>query len=125
MELEEAPLLSHRKGSLKGPKKSRVRLCRWTFEFAGNSGRFSQTYLDDVTGEFPRIDERRAGIKSNHGWYACANGDLPLAGGLSGVVHVDGKGSRLEKYLLPAGDTISEAVFVARRSEANEGHGWV
>ena len=44
------------------PKKSRARLCRWTFDLAGNTDRFTQTYLDDLTGEFPRIDDRRAGL---------------------------------------------------------------
>jgi len=35
-----------------------------------NTDRFTQTYLDDITGEFPRIDDRRAGLVSRHGWYA-------------------------------------------------------
>ena len=43
----------------------------------------------------------------------------------SGIVHVDGKGARLGKYLLPAGDTISEPVFVARGDDAAEGDGWL
>ena len=47
------------------------------------------------------------------------------AGGLSGVVHVDGSGARLGQYLLPVGDTISEPVFVARGEDAVEGDGWL
>jgi carotenoid cleavage dioxygenase-like enzyme len=125
MQFEEAPLFTHPDGSPTNPAKNRARLCRWTFDLAGNSDRFTQTYLDDVTGEFPRIDDRRAGLASHHGWYACANPDLPMFAALSGVVHVDGKGSRLEKYLLPAGDTISEPVFVARGHDAAEGDGWL
>ena len=125
MQFEEAPLFSHPDGSPTDPKKSRARLCRWTFDLAANTDRFTQTYLDDLTGEFPRIDDRRAGLVSHHGWYACANPDLPMFGALAGVVHVDGKGSRLGRYLLPAGDTISEPVFVARGNEAAEGDGWL
>src|SRR5260370_7532330 len=45
--------------------------------------------------------------------------------GLCGAVHVDGKGSRRGQYLLPAGDTISEAVFVPRDDEAAGGDGWL
>jgi carotenoid cleavage dioxygenase len=78
-----------------------------------------------MTGEFPRIDDRRAGVASTHGWYACANPDLPTFGALSGVMHVDGDGSRLEHYLLPPGDTISEPVFVTRGENAAEGDGWL
>jgi carotenoid cleavage dioxygenase len=125
MQCEEAPLFTHPDGSPTDPKKSRARLCRWTFDLSGNTDRFTQTYLDDITGEFPRIDDRRAGIRSDHGWYACANPDLPMFGALSGIVHVDGRGSRLGKYLLPEGDTISEPVFVARDSDAAEGDGWL
>jgi carotenoid cleavage dioxygenase-like enzyme len=125
MQFEEAPLFSHPNGLPTDPKKSRARLCRWIFDLSGNTDRFTQTYLDDVTGEFPRIDDRRAGLPSTHGWYACANPELPMFGALSGVVHVDGKGSRLGQYLLPAGDTISEPVFVARGDDAAEGDGWL
>jgi carotenoid cleavage dioxygenase len=48
-----------------------------------------------------------------------------MFGALSGVVHVDGRGSRRGQYLLPAGDTISEPVFVARGDDAAEGDGWL
>ena len=48
-----------------------------------------------------------------------------MFGALSGIVHVDGKGKRLANYLLPAGDTISEPVFVERNKDAAEGDGWL
>ena len=62
MQFEEAPLFPHPDGSPTDPEKSRARLCRWSFDLSGNTDRFTQTYLDDLTGEFPRIDERRAGL---------------------------------------------------------------
>src|ERR1700710_246222 len=114
MQFEEAQLFTHPDGSLTDPKKSRARLCRWTFDLAGNTDRFTQVYLDDVTGEFPRIDDRPAGLGNKQVWYACANPDLPMFGALSGVVHVDGTGARRGQYLLPANDTISEPVLVER-----------
>ena len=125
MQFEHAPLFPHPDGRPTHTKKPWARFCRWTFDLAGNTDRFSQTYLDDLGGEFPRIDDRRAGLKSSHGWYACANPDLPMFGALSGIVHVDGEGKRLGHYLLPAGDTISEPVFVARSEQAAEGFGWL
>ncbi len=125
MQFEEAPLFPHPDGRPTDPNKARARYCRWTFDLAGNTDRFEQTYLDDLTGEFPRIDDRRAGLKSTHGWYACANPDLPTFGALSGIAHVDGAGRRLGKYHLPAGDTISEPVFVERGKDAPEGDGWL
>jgi carotenoid cleavage dioxygenase-like enzyme len=125
MQAEQAPLFPHPDGSPTDPKKSQARLCRWTFDLAGNTDRFSQVYLDDIKGEFPRIDDRRAGLASQHGWYACADPQLPASGALSGLVHVDGRGARLGQYLLPAGDAISEPVFVARGPDAAEGDGWL
>jgi carotenoid cleavage dioxygenase len=125
MQFEEAPLFPHPDGRPTDPEKSRARHCRWTFDLSGNTDRFQQTYLDDLTGEFPRIDDRRAGLKSRHGWYACANPRLPMFGALSGIVHVDSTGKRLGQYLLPSGDTISEPVFVERSKDAAEGDGWL
>ena len=125
MQCDEAPLFTHPDGSPTDPVKSNARLCRWTFDLAANTDRFTQTYLDDIKGEFPRIDDRRAGFTSNHGWYACANPDLPMFNAFSGVIHVSGKGARLGQYLLPIGDTISEPVFVPRGEDAAEGDGWL
>ena len=125
MQFEEAPLFPHPDGSRTDPEKSRARLARWTFDLTGNTDRFQQTYLDDLTGEFPRIDDRRAGLANHHGWYACANPELPIFEGFSGVAHVNGKGERLGKYLLPLGDSISEPVFVERSKDAAEGDGWL
>ena len=63
MQFEEAPLFPHPDGSPTDPEKSRARLCRWTFDLAGNTDRFSRVYLDDISGEFPRIDDRHAGLR--------------------------------------------------------------
>jgi carotenoid cleavage dioxygenase-like enzyme len=125
MQCDEAPLFPHPDGSPTDRQKSRARLCRWTFDLVGNTDRFTQTYLDDIKGEFPRIDDRRAGLASGHGWYACVNPNLPLSDSFSGIIHVDGKGARRGQYLLPAGDTVSEPVFVARGDDAAEGDGWL
>jgi carotenoid cleavage dioxygenase-like enzyme len=125
MQFEEAPLFPHPDGSRTDPKKSRARPCRWTFDLSGNTDRFTQVYLDDLSGEFPRIDDRRAGLAYRHGWYACANPGLPTFGALSGIAHVDGHGKQLGLYLLPAGDTISEPVFVPRAPDAAEADGWL
>jgi carotenoid cleavage dioxygenase-like enzyme len=125
MQFEEAPLFPHPDGSPTDPAKARARLCRWSFDLSGNTDRFTQTYLDDLTGEFPRIDDRRAGMTSRHGWYACTNSEMSMFGALAGIVHVDGKGSRLGRYLLPPGDSISEPVFVERGKDAAEGDGFL
>lgn len=125
MQFEEAPLFPHPDGRPTDPKKAVARLCRWTFDLAGNTDRFTRRYLHDDTGEFPRIDERRSGLSYRHGWYACANPDAPpSATKLSGIIHVDATSGRRSRYLLPIGDTISEPVF-AQRDGGAEGEGWL
>jgi carotenoid cleavage dioxygenase-like enzyme len=125
MQFGEPPLFPHADGRPTDPAKSRARLCRWTFDLAGGTDRFTQHYLDDITGEFPRIDDRSAGIVNRHGWYACSNPDGPAASSLSGIIHVDQQANRRARYLLPVGDSISEPVFVARGADAAEGDGWL
>jgi len=125
MQFAEPPLFTHPDGRPTDPKNSQARLCRWTFDLSGATDRFTQDYLDDITGEFPRIDDRHAGVINRHGWYACANPDGPAASALSGIVHVDARANRRARYLLPLGDTISEPVFVERGADAAEGDGWL
>lgn len=125
MQYEEAPLFPRFDGRPRNPASLRARLCRWTFDLDANTDQFSRVYLDDVTGEFPRVDERRAGLATTHGWYACANPDLDASTALHGIVHVDGQGARKAQYMLPNGDSISEPVFVERGADAAEGDGWL
>jgi len=125
MQFEEPPLFPHPDGRPTDPVKSRARLCRWTFDLSGGTDRFAQHYLDDIAGEFPRIDDRRAGSLHRHGWYAAVAPDGPIDGALAGIVHVDAQANRSARYVLPAGDTLSEPVFVPRGDHAAEGDGWL
>ena len=74
MQFEEAPLFPHADGSAADPKKANARLCEWEIDLADNSRGVKRTYLDDITGEFPRLDERRAGLEYRHGYYAASTG---------------------------------------------------
>jgi len=125
MQFAEPPLFPYPDGRPTDPSKSKARLCRWTFDLSGATDRFTQHYQDETTGEFPRIDDRQAGLSYRHGWYACGNPAGAAASGLSGIVHVDHKANRRAQYLLPDGDTISEPVFVERGADAAEGDGWL
>jgi carotenoid cleavage dioxygenase-like enzyme len=125
MQFEEPPLFPHPDGSRTDPDKSRARLCRWTFDLSGNTDRFTRTYLDDVAGEFPRIDDRHAGLVNRHGWFASSG--RPAAGGVAfgGISHVDLAKDKLTRYTFGDGDQVSEPVFVERGKDAKEGDGWL
>lgn len=124
MQSEAAPLFPLPDGTPGDPKKASSRLCRWTFDLAGNSNTFKQDYVDDLTGEFPRLDERFTGAKNRHGFYAahCRPADEPT---FDGIARIDLVTGRRELFTVPASDALSEPVFVPRTSDAPEAEGWL
>ncbi len=77
-----------------------------------------------MAGEFPRFDERRAGLSYRHGWYGVnLTGQSPLD--LDGVAHLDLSTGQRTLRRFGAGDTVGEPVFVPRTPSAAEGDGYV
>ena len=124
MRYDEPPLFPCPDGRPTDPRRSVARMCRWTFDLTGSSNRFEQQQLDDLAGEFPRIDERRAGLSYRHGWYACQREPIHGAGN-EGLAHFDAVTSQRTLHYLPPGDRVSEPVFVPRSADAEEGEGWL
>ena len=122
MQRDAPALFPNADGTPIAADKQRARLARWTFDLAGASDIFTRTYLDDLTGEFPRIDDRRAGLANRHSWFAAAT----AGGGMfDGIAHVDNTTCARKLHVLPAGDATSEPVFVPRAPDAQEGDGWL
>lgn len=122
MEYPDAPLFPNVDGSHR--PNAPARLVRWTFDLADASNTIKRTPLDDLAGEFPRFDERRAGLSYRHGWFA-ASTDAPGALRFNALAHVDlatGKRATLE---FAAGDGVGEPIFVPRSADAAEGDGWL
>jgi len=124
MQFEEAPLFPHLDGSKPDPEKANARLCEWEIDLAANSNGIKRTYLDDITGEFPRLDERRTGLDYQHGYYA-ASTNKNGGDGFNSVVHHDLKTGSATRFDLPEGDYTGEPVFVPRSESAGEGEGYV
>jgi len=124
MQFEEAPLFPHADGSRADPAKANARLCEWVFDLADNSNSVQRRYLDDITGEFPRLDERFAGNDYHHGWYAAST---KLDGGLGfdAIAHHDFTAGKRNLYQLPEGDATGEPVFVPKSRSAAEGEGYL
>lgn len=95
------------------------RLTRWTLPLDGTTDRLRSERLDDLACEFPRIDDRRAGLSSRHGWMSASRG----AKTLDAVAHRDAATGRIELWTCPDGDAVSEPVFVPRGGD--EGDGWL
>ncbi len=123
MQFEEAPLFPRLDGCRPDPEKANARLCEWTIDLVNGSG-FKSTYLDEVTGEFPRLDERFRGLENRHGFYAGSfNKSEQL--GFDSIVHHDFVGDSRREYRLPEGDATDEPIFVARGEDAPEGEGYL
>ena len=120
MRYEEPPLFPRADGQPTDPARTRARLCRWRIDPEGGTDAFTQDVLDDLSGEFPRVDDRRAGRPYRHGWFVASREDAFDT--LAHLDHVTGRRSLLE---LPPGDATSEPVFVPRAPDAEEGDGWV
>jgi len=117
-----APLFPMADGSM--PQRAAAQLFRWTFDLSGATDAIKEQQLDDTDGEFPRFDERHAGLGYRHGWFA---GDT--RGGKSvkfnTISHVDVTTGKTAHYQLPPGDLTSEPVFNPRSADAAEGDGWI
>jgi carotenoid cleavage dioxygenase-like enzyme len=123
MQYERAPLFPGADGSVSNDNID-AKLALWTFDLNSNSNEAKREYIDDLAGEFPRLDERRAGLSYRHGYFAANTGKASGAA-FNAVAHIDHKtGARVE-YVFPAGDVPGEPVFVPRDANAPEGDGWL
>ncbi|MFC3068982.1 carotenoid oxygenase family protein [Phenylobacterium soli] len=122
MRYDVAPLFPNADGS--PGTKAAARLFRWTFDLTGASDAIKEEPLDDLDGEFPRVDPRAETLKHRHGWYAAD----PTASGTikqCAIAHLDLKTGKRQLYALSGGDLTSEPVFVPRSETADEGDGWL
>lgn len=121
MQYDAPPLFPLADGSRPDPSATRARLARWTLDPAAGTDAFSREALDDADGEFPRLDERRAGLPNRYGAHLARRGE----GFFDRLVWRDLRHGRAEHHDLPPGDGLSEAVFVPRHAGAAEGDGWL
>ncbi|MEY4579369.1 MAG: hypothetical protein RL701_4072 [Pseudomonadota bacterium] len=123
MEYPSAPLFPHVEGTVPLEHLA-ARLTRWTIDLADPGARVRREPLDDIDGEFPRLDERFAGLPYRHGWYA-GNVGRQSTLEFDSLVHADLKtGKRTIRQLQP-GEKAGEPVFVPRHASAAEGDGYI
>jgi carotenoid cleavage dioxygenase-like enzyme len=120
MRYERAPLFPDADGTR--VKSVPARLAHWTMALDGGSSTVRREIIDDLAGEFPRFDERRAGLSYQHGWFA---EQARNAGEMTfdSLAHIDFACGARDVYTFPPGDVPGEPVFVPRGPE--EGDGWV
>jgi len=121
MQYENAPLFPNADGS--PGKQAGARLARWTFDLSGKTNTVKREYIDDMKGEFPRLDERRAGLSYHHGYFAADSqgGNKVL---FDSIAHIDFKTGKKIVHTFEDGFP-GEPVFVPRSANAPEGDGWL
>jgi carotenoid cleavage dioxygenase-like enzyme len=123
MEYPVAPLFPTLDGSR--PQNPFARLVRWTFDLAGESDTIKREPVDDLAGEFPRFDERRAGLGYRHGWYAGITREGAENVRFDTIAHLDLATGKRSDHVFAAMDSPGEPVFVPRSAGADEGDGWL
>ena len=103
MEYPVAPLFPTMDG--KPPKDAFARLVRWTFDLSGGSNTIKRTQIDDLPGEFPRFDERRAGLSYRHGYFAGITRRGADSVRFDTISHIDLASGRRADHLYDAGDS--------------------
>ncbi len=101
-------------------------LWRWTIDLA--QGSVEEEQLDQLPTEFPRIDERFAGLPYHYSWGPCmvasgAGGSTAL--GFNAIVRYDVVSGEKQVHEPRPGTVVGEPVFAPRTKDAPEGDGWV
>lgn len=134
IQYDEAPLFPHadnrrsvangrpRGASGSSPAGVGGKLVRWTLDLDGGTDAFTRTQVDDMNGEFPRLDERWAGSRNRFGTFV---GESRGDGAPDTIAWLDLRAGTRTAFTLPRGDVASEPVFVPRSHSAAEGDGWL
>ncbi|MGB6090150.1 MAG: carotenoid oxygenase family protein [Candidatus Binataceae bacterium] len=96
---------------------------QWTLNLKDGSMRDRQ--IDDTSSEFPRLDERRAGLKHRYGYFAGGTDKKDRALGFTSVIKRDYQTGKHELQTLGGNKTPGEPVFVPRSASSGEDEGWV
>lgn len=122
MQYARAPLFPNADGS--PGKACSAYLVRWQIDLSGKTDTVKQTRIDDTAGEFPRLDERRAGLSYRHGYFAADSTDSGKVV-FNGIAHIDFKTGKRVVHQFARGDVPGEPIFVPKSEGAVEGEGWL
>jgi len=124
-EYEQAPLFPSPDGTPGDPSKAVPRLTRWTFDLSQNTDDYKWERLDDLACEFPRLDERRAGLSYRYGFFACDTQPEFRVGGFNGIGRVDHQTGQWDIYAVGEACATNEPIFVPASENSAEGDGFV
>lgn len=124
-EYPEAPLFPNVDGKRGDPKKALARLVRWTFDLKAPTNSYRVDPIDDLVCEFPRFDERYAGLPYRYGYVAGDTQPTEKVGGFNVIAAIDHHTGRIDAHDVGEGCATSEPIFVPRSSSSPEGDGFL
>jgi carotenoid cleavage dioxygenase-like enzyme len=97
---------------------------RYRIDLSGSEPVATEETLDDLAGEFPRIDERRAQQPHRHAWFS---GQQRRPGDIrgDGLAHLDTHTGKRTFWTEGGLGGVGEPIFVPRSADAAEGDGWI
>ena len=122
--LQEAAMFPAPDGAPPDERLATQRLTRWSGDWAGDDPIMAEP-LDDLRCEYPRIDDRRVGLRHRFGYAACLGGPGSGDPFHRGLVRFDLLTG--ERQVFSAGErcAVGEPVFVPARADAPEGEGFL
>jgi len=97
---------------------------RWQVDTSGPEPKVTETTMDDLAGEFPRIDDRFAQRRHRHVWFS---GQARRPGDIRGdcLAHLDLETGERQVWNDEGLGGVGEPVFCPASADATEGEGWI
>ena len=115
------------------PHNAVARMTRWTVDMRANSDGIEMTQLNDLVGEFPRIDDRVAGLKNRYGFLLVQDMEKPVdlpdrsATGMlmNTLARIDLETGEKDTYWIGPVSSLQEPAFIPRPGSTAEGDGYL
>ncbi|MBW8743548.1 MAG: carotenoid oxygenase family protein [Sphingomonas sp.] len=128
------PFFPDTEGAPFQPQEAAARMTRWTVDMTANSDEIAMRPLADLVGEFPRIDDRFAGVRNQFGWQLVQDMTKPvdLPGGRSAtglmmntLARIDLDSGETDSWWAGPTSSLQEPAFVPRPGSSEEGEGYL
>ena len=123
---DRAPFFPDVEGNPTPPESVKGLPVRWSIDLTGRTSEVKETQLTDAPGEFPRLDERRAGSAYTRAFYNRRSPTRSSRPSLfNAVARLDVESGRSTLFAAPEGNSLGEPVFAPRSPESAEGDGFL
>jgi carotenoid cleavage dioxygenase len=128
------PFFPDTEGAPFDPEAAAAVMTRWTVDMTANSDDIAMMPLSDLVGEFPRIDDRFAGLRNRYGWQLVQDPtkpvELPGVRSATGMMmntlaRIDLETGAKDTYWVGPVSSLQEPAFIPRPGSDEEGDGYL